>query len=107
MRANNIKSSGIRRTTQSKIYGPDGKLMGSTTMGKVKMLYQAQIGIPISLDNPKPGMVPYAPNACSITLTAASVANSVLWTAAGLTAVAPPAAIAAAGGGLLTGTISL
>lgn len=89
-----------------KILDSAGNVLGSTTMNKVKTLYAEKVGAQNSSGTTsKPGMVASGPNACSVTLGAAGIANSVLWTAAGLTAVAPPAAIAAAGGGLLTITI--
>lgn len=89
-----------------KIFGPNGDLMGSTTMSKVKMMYSVQMGEQLTPGvSLNPGATPYAPNACSITLNAVGIANGVLWAAAGVTAVTPPAAIVAGGAGVVTSAI--
>lgn len=81
-----------------KIFDSKGKMLGATTISEVRAKYkEATKSIPRTAT--------YGPNACSVTLGVAGIANGILWTAAGLTAVAPPAAIAAGAGGVVTGGI--
>lgn len=83
------------------IFDAAGKIVGSTTMSEVKAKYTEVA--PSSASGSQVALA--GANACSVTPGAAGIANSVLWAAAGLTAVAPPAAIAAAAGGVVTGGI--
>lgn len=83
-----------------KISDESGKVIGTTTMSEAVAKYKAK-----SAGEIPTGATTYAANSCSVVLGGAGVANSVLWAAAGLTAVAPPAAMAAAAGGVVTGAI--
>lgn len=80
------------------------KVLGKTTMSKVQESYKKEIGKIDASDSS--GAAAPAVNECSATLGAVGVANGVLWAAAGMTAVAPPAAAAVAGGAdVVTGAI--
>lgn len=79
------------------------KVLGKTTMSKVQESYKKEIGKIDASDSS--GAAAPAVNECSATLGAVGVANSVLWAAAGMTAVAPPAAAVAGGAGVVTGAI--
>lgn len=79
------------------ILDSNGELLGSTTMAEAKAQYAKA-----TAEVPKTAA---GANSCSVTLGAVGIANSALWAAAGLTAVAPPAAAVAAGAGVVTGAI--
>lgn len=80
-----------QQTDEIGIYEGSSKI-GETTMGEVQAEYAAMPDQGISL----------GANSCDYAMAGAATANSALWAAAGLTAVAPPAAAVAAGAGLVT-----
>ena len=78
----------------------DGKKIGSTTMNEVRAQY-AEAMKEKGQEGPT-ARAASTPNKCDVIMAGAGTANGILWTAAGLTAVAPPAAVAAAVGGTVT-----
>ncbi|QRZ60980.1 hypothetical protein [Rothia sp. ZJ932] len=85
-----------------KISDESGKVIGTTTMFEVLAKYKSKSAGEIST-----GATTYAANSCSAAIAGAGIANSVLWGAAGLTAVAPPAGMAAAGGNITSAILTL
>lgn len=85
-----------QQTGQIDIYEGTSKI-GETTMEEVQAEYAA-----LAEQGEGAPMATASANTCDYVMAGAGTANSALWAAAGLTAVAPPAAAVAAGAGLVT-----